>query len=77
MPTYTSRETKAFHKPINWTRIAVAIAVPVTVAIILGAWSSLETKAAHDADIAVIKELQQRTLDASCLDHKDARVCKP
>lgn len=88
MPTYNSRETKAFHRGINWTRVAVAVAVPVAVAILLGAWSSLETKASHDADIAavkaahdvdiaIIKELQQRTLDASCIGHADQRVCKP
>lgn len=77
MPTYTSRETKAFHRGINWTRVITAVAVPVAVAFILSAWRSLETKAAHDADIAIIKELQQRTLDASCIGHADQRVCKP
>ncbi len=54
----------------------MAVAVPIAVAILLGAWASKESASDHAADIAAIRALQQRTLDVVCIDHPSERPCR-
>lgn len=71
----TAKDAKDFARVTG--AILLAIAAPIIVAILVGAWTSKESAADHNADIARISSDVQRILDVVCADKQGARACVP
>lgn len=57
--------------------ILLAIGAPIIVAVLVGAWTSKESAADHNADVARIESSVQRILDVVCADQPPTqRACK-
>lgn len=72
----TTKDAKEFARVTG--AILLAIAAPIIVAILVGAWSSKESVQDHNADVARIEQSVQRILDVVCDSRpQPARACKP
>lgn len=55
MSTYNSRELRAFHrKRINWANVALGVAIPLSIAIVTGAWTVARTAWNDKATVAAV-----------------------
>lgn len=71
----TAKDAKDFARVTG--AILLAIAAPIIVAVLVGAWTSKESASDHNADIARIESSVQRILDVVCADQRATqRACK-
>lgn len=71
----TASEAKALARITG--SVFLALATPILIALLVGAWSSKESVADHNADIARISADVQRILDVVCEGKAvQARACK-
>lgn len=71
----TATDAKNFARATG--AILLAIAAPIIVAVLVGAWTSKESTADHNADIARIESNVQRILDVVCDGQRATqRACK-
>lgn len=70
----TATEAKALVRAAGG--ILAAIAAPILLALVVGAWRSRESVEDHNRDVARIESSVQRILDVMCEDNTKARACK-
>lgn len=72
----TSTEAKALARITG--SVVLALATPILIALVVGAWSSKESVADHNRDVDAIHQDVQRILDVVCIGKTaTVRACKP